>query len=354
MKRLCTLLALLLLGCPSSEGDDDDSAPGYPDVELYDFEEAAPWYECPGDFPDEAVVVQAFDREDQSFGDPNLRTIEAPVTFPEGDWAQVGLRLELECPESGRCDHWDRAGSVQLVLDPDAEERESVELLRFITPYRVEMCNYIDITPLAGLLTGSRAVTSWIDTWVGPGHAQGEGWRTSVDFVFYPGPPAGAQVVSVWPLRNITSGETGDGQSPETQVEPESHAIPADATRVLAHVTTTGHSFGNSWNCAEFCRMQHDVILDGQRSSWFGWRDDCDANPVQPQYGTWEHPRNGWCPGAPSVGGLLDVTDLVTPGEEVEVDFEVLLGDGTEYVNTDPVDLLPYTYVALRLYAYPD
>ena len=48
------------------------------------------------------------------------------------------------------------------------------------------------------------------------------------------------------------------------------------------------------------------------------------------------------------------MTDLVTPGEEVEVDFEVLLGDGTEYVNTDPVDLLPYTYVALRLYAYPD
>jgi hypothetical protein len=46
--------------------------------------------------------------------------------------------------------------------------------------------------------------------------------------------------------------------------------------------------------------------------------------------------------------GLLDVTDLVTPGEEVEVDFEVLLGDGTEDVNSDPVDLLSYPFVGLR------
>jgi len=26
---------------------------------------------------------------------------------------------------------------------------------------------------------------------------------------------------------------------------------------------------------------------------------------------------------------------------DVELDFEILLGDGTEYVNTDPADLLP-------------
>ena len=350
MKRIVPFLALLLLGCPTTEADDDDVTAA-PEIDLYDFEEAAPWYPCPDELPDGVTVVTAFDREDQYFGDPNLRTIQAPVELPDGDWAQVGLRLNLECPESGLCDHWDRAGSVQLVLDPEAAEPEAVELLRFVTPYRVEMCGYVDVTPLADLLVGSRAVTSWIDTWVGPGHAQGEGWRTSVDLVFYPGPAAGTDVVNLWPRRSITSGQTGDGHSPETQVEPEVVSIPDGATRVLAHVTTTGHSFGNTWNCAEFCRMQHDVILDGERASWVGWRDDCDANPVQPQYGTWEYPRNGWCPGAVSVGGLLDVTELVTPGEDVEVDFEVLLGNGTEYVNSDPVDLLPYTYVGLRLYA---
>ncbi len=50
--------------------------------------------------------------------------------------------------------------------------------------------------------------------------------------------------------------------------------------------------------------MQHNVLVDGQSSSWSGWRDDCDENPVSPQAGTWEYGRNGWCPGAIATGGL--------------------------------------------------
>ncbi|MGB0592107.1 MAG: peptide-N-glycosidase F-related protein [Myxococcota bacterium] len=328
-------------------------------VTPYDFESAAPWYSCPSEFPTEGVtVVTAFDAADQYFGEPNLRKIEAQAEFPApGSWSKVGLWFHLECPENGLCDHWDRSGSIQLVLNPDAAEgepREHLELLRHITPYRVEMCQFVDITPLAHLLTGTQTLTSWIDTWVGPGHAQGEGWRVTAKFVFYQGADAGAdEVLNVWGRRNITVGEIEQDANVDSQFEPVSIAIPEAATQVRAHLTTTGHSFGNTYNCAEFCEMRHDILVNGVIAHSINpWRNDCAQNPVSPQYGTWEYPRNGWCPGGSAVGHIVDLTDHVTPGESVNIDLDIRLYDGQEYDNTSPVDLLPYTYVALKLYAY--
>ncbi|MDP6946989.1 MAG: peptide-N-glycosidase F-related protein, partial [Myxococcota bacterium] len=295
---------------------------------------------------------------DQYFGDPNLRKIEAQVDFPEsGPWFKVGMWFQLDCPESGLCDHWDRSGSVQLVLNPDAAEdepREELELLRHITPYRMGMCQFVDVTPLANLLRGEQTLTSWIDTWVGPGHAQGEGWRVTVGFVFYPGVAAGADhVLNVWGRRNITVGEIEAEANVQSQIDPVDVLIPETASQVVAHLTTTGHSFGNSQNCAEFCQMRHDIIVDGALvESVNPWRPDCDQNPVSPQAGTWQHPRNGWCPGAAAIGHLVDLTEVVTPGQTASIDLDILMSNGTEYDNTNPVDLLPYTYVSLKLYAY--
>lgn len=81
------------------------------------------------------------------------------------------------------------------------------------------------------------------------------------------------------------------------------------------------------------------------------WRPDCPQNPVSPQYGTWEYPRNGWCPGAIAVGSLLDITSGVTSGTNT-LDLDVLLANGAVYNNLSPVDLLPHELVALKLYVY--
>jgi len=352
--HLCIVSACIQPGV----GDDDDDTPDYPEIDLYDFEQAAPWFSCPqaDSFPAEATVVSAFDRAEQSFGGTNLREVEAIAEFPEaGDWAQVGMWFELECPDGGVCDHWDRAGSVQMVVNPEAapEAQEQLELLRHVTPYRMGMCQFVDVTPLASLLRGPQTLRSWIDTWVGPGHSDGDGWLTTVRFVFYPGAPAGAdEVQNIWGRRSITVGQLEEGETVDDQIEPVAVSIPAHAERVLAHITTTGHSFGNSGNCAEFCEMQHNVLVDGQPSSWSGWRDDCDENPVSPQAGTWEYGRNGWCPGAVAAGGLIDVTDYVVPGEESSLDLEILLSNGYEYNNIAPVSLLPYTFVSMKLYTW--
>ena len=336
---------------------DEPDVPPVVEVPKYDFVGSGPWYPCTSDpFPTEAVTVDAYKQEYQYFGgEPNRREVELDVDFPETTgWAQIGLELRLECPESGLCDHWDRTGSLSLVLNPDSKtDREMVEIARHITPYRVGMCEYIDVTNLAPLLSGKQRLHSWIDTWVGPGHAQGEGWRVSARFIFYPGKDlTPSSVVNVWGRRQITVGEIEPDKNVDSQVEPFVLTPPAGAKFVLAHLTTTGHSFGNLLNCAEFCPMRHDLIVNGTVFSDNPWRDDCAQNPVSPQFGTWQHNRNGWCPGAIVVGTTLDITSALQLGQENTLDFDILLASGKEYDNKTPVDLKPYTEVALKLYIF--
>jgi hypothetical protein len=268
------------------------------------------------------------------------------------------LRLDLECPENGLCDHWDRTGSLQLVLNPDdpEDEWEYLEIMRHITPYRVGMCEYVDITPLAPLLAGRQTLVSWIDTWVGPGHSDGEGWRITWDFVFYPGNDRTPdEVVNIWGRRNIEVGNLDPDRTVDAQTEPVDVPIPEDATRVEARLITTGHSFGNSENCAEFCVMRQDLYLDDERRSVLPWRTDCEHNPVANQQGTWRYDRNGWCPGAITIGQTIDVTDMVTPGETAVLDFDIRMADGSEYENTNPGGgLTPIEWVSLQLYIYRD
>jgi len=362
------LLAAALVALAGCAAEEDATAPSSPVREVapeemhvppHDFTPDAPWYSCPSEpFPDGVITLSAFNQDTHSFGgEPgNLRKLEREVEFPkERYWEQVGMRLTLECPVNGKCDHWDRAGSLQLVENPEApaEEQTTMEIARHITPYRRGMCQYIDITPMASKLVGKQTLQSHIDTWVGPGHAQGEGWRISVEFVFYPGTRKTAdEVINVWGHKRIVVGQTERDKTIEAQITPVEVTIPADATRVEAHLTTTGHSFGNLYNCAEFCEMRHDVKINTTTFSVNPWRRDCEQNPVSPQSGTWKYARNGWCPGAIAVGNILDITNAVTPGIETTVDFDIRLPSGDVYDNSTPVDLLPYTYMALKLYIY--
>jgi hypothetical protein len=325
--------------------------------DWYDFSWDEPWYRCAEEpVADGATVVRAFDRDYHWWGAENHRSITREVEFPPvQDWNQVGLRFHLECPENGLCDHWDRTGSLQLVLNPDDPEDEwqYLELLRHITPYRVEMCHFVDVTALAPLLAGRQTLVSWIDTWVGPGHSDGEGWRVTFDFVFYPGEPRTPdEVVNIWGRRNITLGFLDPDRNVDSQIDPVQVVIPADATRVEAHLTTTGHSFGNTDNCAEFCVLRQDLYVNGERSSVVPWRTDCEHNPLRGQQATWPYDRNGWCPGAVSIGQTVDVTDQVTPGATNTIDFDIRTADGEEYENTNPGDYDPLEWVSLKLYVY--
>ena len=44
----------------------------------------------------------------------------------------------------------------------------------------------------------------------------------------------------------------------------------------------------------------------------------------------------------------------VVPGEDTELDLEILLSNGFEYNNVSPGSLLPYTFVSLKLYSWSE
>jgi hypothetical protein len=325
--------------------------------EKYDFAAAEPWYTCPSESPpQETTQVVALDRVWHYFGPEDRRTIIVETDFPmEGSWSQVGLFLNVECPESGKCDIWDRLATLRLILNPEdpPEQWAFAEVARYVTAYDTPMCEYVDLTPIASLLKGHRMLQSFIDTWVGPGNSSGEGWRVTAKFVFYPGPSrAPDQIVGIYDFHNITVGQSDPAQTVDAQTPPVSVEIPAGAWRVEAQLITTGHSFNNTKNCAEFCQMRQDLTVNGTLNSAFPWRPDCNRNPVSPQPGTWKYPRNGWCPGSIVVGEILDITDQVVRGGTSTLDFDIRLSDGTVYNNTNPDSWLPFESVTLRLLIY--
>lgn len=324
-------------------------------VAALEFASRAPWFVCPSSpDPEGAVVLRALDRVDHYFGAENRRDVWTEVDFPASrNWSQVGLRMKLECPASNDCDDWDRVGGIQLVLNPDAprEAQQPAELLRLVTPYNVGMCMLVDVTHLAPLLVGRQTLHSFIDTWVGPGHSDGDGWRLTAEFVFVPGPRGGPdRVLNVHGRRIVILGYDDDARDVASQTPPIPVRIPATATRVDARIVTTGHGWGNTTgNCAEFCRLRQDLYVNGERWSHDPWRGDCERNPVNPQGGTWKYDRNGWCPGTVALGKGFDVSTVVVPGADNLVDYDVRKTDGSEYVNNGGHDFEPQEHASILL-----
>lgn len=242
------------------------------------------------------TTVTGFSGEHVYFGDPNRRTVDAAVTFPAPGlrYSAVTLHLGLRCPTGG-CDWWDRLGRLSLVVPAaGATPERELELARFITPYRVGGEFTVDVTDLQRLLEGPQTLRVFIDTWVGPGHANGAGWLVDARFDFVGGLPTPdpIAVVPLWSPQRVVYGDPLHPIDVAATVD-----VPAGAT-VRVRSLVTGHGQGNADNCAEFCARDHQVaigdVVDTQRI----WRADCATTAVPGQQGTWQYPRAGWCPGA--------------------------------------------------------
>ncbi|MCB9559581.1 MAG: hypothetical protein H6709_19820 [Kofleriaceae bacterium] len=243
------------------------------------------------------VTVTAFDGEHVYFGTENRRTVDAPVSFPAPGqrYERVTLHLAVRCPTGG-CDWWDRLGRLSLVY-PGAtpEEDRELELARFITPYRVAGDFTVDVTGLQRVLEGDATVRVFIDTWVGPGHANGAGWLVDASFEFVGGTPTREPfaVVPLWAPAGIVYGDPARPTAREVTVD-----IPDGVTGAELRALITGHGQGNADNCAEFCSRDHAFDVGGTAVTRTVWRDDCATTATPGQQGTWQYPRAGWCPGA--------------------------------------------------------
>lgn len=281
--------------------------------------------------PGPDAVVPLFEGAHIYFlGSDNQRQIDTEITFPDTDGAyrEITLDLTLGCP-NGLCDWWDRKGYIGIVENAGTDDEQVIELVRMMTPYRVGGTWSHDITGLRPLLQGTRTVRLFIDTWVGPGHENGDGWLVDATINMTGGLPdkLPLEVTPLWSKRTVWVGDPNDPVS--EQMPPQTVSIHPEATGAEIFSILTGHGQGNSENCAEFCQKTHGFLVGDMPVQQLLWRDDCAENPINNQQGTWQYARAGWCPGAEVNPWVVDVSAGITPGESVTIAHDM-----SEYENT--------------------
>ena len=288
--------------------------------------------------PGEDQTITVFDQAYVHFADSdNQRTIDVPVDFPDATttYSAITGHFSLTCPND-RCDWWDRYGTFGIVLNAGTKDEHYVELDRFITAYRVGFSWDVDLTALRPLLTGAQTMRVFIDTWVGKGNSNGDGWLFTASLDFAGGDPPTPRPVAVVPAWGHLSWNAGLADQPvDTQVLPQTVTLPAGLTQVVFRSFITGHGWNNTQNCAEFCPKTHFYEVADSELSREVWREDCDQTVTDGmQQGTWQYSRAGWCPGAPVFPWDSDVTDAVAGATQVPVSYHLQdftwAGDGDQ------------------------
>lgn len=284
----------------------------------------------------------------QSPGPDSGREAQIPVSFPDGDWTKVEITLTVDSGATPNLcsypnptgDIYDRSASVFLILDESCIDGTrcigtdgQLELMKAITPFGTDTRTgpralTLDITPLAPLLTGTKYIGVWIDTY------DLNGWYANVDFTFTadplqasPKPPASG-IIPVFFKTYVNS----DGQP---SIDPVSVAIPPTATQVMLRLFSTGHGGVGSPPCDEFCHRNNQILIDGG-PAWEHdvWRTDCNAAPGCRTWNACGYPsctfsRAGWCPGYIACYGSepcdqdLDLTSSLTAGDSHDVLYQI-------------------------------
>jgi hypothetical protein len=329
-RHLTTALLLTALGCGAAPSEEvvvviDDAPDAGGDAGADDAARPEPG-------ADQRVVV--FDGEEVSWSGwedgQNKREVDVTVELPAAGqtYSEIALDFALRCPNGSRCDWWDRLGSFGLVERAGEEDERYVELSRFITPYRVGASWRIDLTDLRPLLTGEVTFRVFIDTWVGPGHANGDGWLVDAALEYTGGVPA-RPVAGVVPVLARTRVAFGDPSRPVAeQIGALEAVVPEGASSASLRAFITGHGQGNLDNCAEFCPQFHVFEVDGEPFQELIWRDDCDSSVPQDQLGNVTSARAGWCPGGQAHDWTMRL-GRVTPGEALAIGYRT-----SEYENT--------------------
>jgi hypothetical protein len=150
------------------------------------------------------------------------------------------------------------------------------------------------------------------------------GFTATWDFIYIEGTPA-KEVIEI---QNIYNGGYQYGASPsiEASLIEKPFTVPADAASVKAKMLISGHGGESNENCSEFCPKNYTLLLNNQQiAKQLVWRDDCGANPITAQGGTWIYDRANWCPG-----------ETIHP-------FEYNLNVAAGSNNTINMDMDPYT-----------
>lgn len=277
----------------------------------------------------DTVVVNLFEFGDHENGG-YARWFEMP---DDGEsYERVWLQYRLRCPE-WRCGQWDYLAYIFLSKPTGQYDTSGNQLLdtyeigRYITPYGSQLpldwdfTWYFDVTDYMPLLRDSVRIdaNSIFYGWITGGYSQ----LLELKMLKIKGTPARKPLY----VRRQWHGAPAygiDGNPIENFLTPKELDVPADAPHTRFKFRVTGHGFGDQENCAEFCKKEHLIKVDGAIAhSVIPWRPDCGLNPVFPQNGTWIYDRAGWCPGDAVGTSDLELTPWLTPGDTVELDYDV-------------------------------
>ena len=273
------------------------------------------------------IIAQGLEIYFKSFKSGDNRReqkVEVDLGLPNNilQFAKVTLNFALRCP-SNKCDAWDRLGTFGI-LD---EEGRYLELFRFITPYGIGAKWTADLSDFLPLLEGKKTFRIFIDTWVGPGHPQGNGWLVDASLHYKKGNP-NTRALFVYPLLRmediIIYGDPN--QSTKRKVEVTLKNIPGSNNARL-YTIITGHGQGNAENCAEFCPKNHTISFAGSTVSKKIWRDDCATSVDPTQKGNYGSSRAGWCPGDKVYPWIINIDNLSSDFEEFNYEVD-------PYINT--------------------
>ncbi|MBK7443792.1 MAG: peptide-N-glycosidase F-related protein [Chitinophagales bacterium] len=189
------------------------------------------------------------------------------------------------------------------------------ELARYITPYGIGL-------DLGDGFTWTFDLSDYRPLLHDSVHLNAGNWQELLDMelLFIEGTPPRDPIA----VTNLWYGFYGYGLTPsfDELTPPQTVTIPADAKNSRVKIRATGHGFGGTSNCSEFCAREHYLKLNGS-TVWSKevWRDNCDLNPVYPQGGTWVYDRANWCPGAEVTTYDFELTPDVVPGSTYTFDY---------------------------------
>ena len=275
-------------------------------------------------FAGDTTIVRIHDHTDMTWNGNYDVWGELPDTTK--NYRKVYLHYTMGCATGG-CSDWDYTTQIFFrhrtgELDTSFNEIvENYELARVITPYGSGLSNNweftttFDITDFAHILRDSVEIRCHYSGW-------SSGFSATLDFEFIEGTPA-RNVIKV---ENIYSGGYNYSSSidfEDNKLIPKKLLIEQNSTAAMVKMVSTGHSFDNNINAAEFNPINYHLKLDGiQTHTQYNWDDDCGQNPIYPQGGTWIYDRANWCPGKRAQAFDHEITDYITSGDSIEINID--------------------------------
>lgn len=190
------------------------------------------------------------------------------------------------------------------------------EILSLVTPYgnglslgKDGKTFTFDVTDFAPILQGKKRMSVEL----------GGEWQEELDvqFHFIKGTPP-REVLDIQNLWAFQRGGYGPIQE-DRVLEPRTVNLHPDAEKYKIRSSITGHGQNG-----EFQPRQHYINVDGgQQEFIFSVWKECSTIPIYPQGGTWLFDRAGWCPGDPTLLFEHDLSEYVSPGQSVEIDYGV-------------------------------